>query len=149
MTAATWPAAYQTARPFLGDSVGEPSEGAVMLALWLGERGSWSDIYNPGKGPSVKLIKKDPERVRGQLTCLKGRINQIARETDKLFSGTFAVGYGDYVHYYAAGDTGDLVDGDRATLCGVITGKYAYKNVGGGQTPAIQMVGMFDLRNER
>ena len=56
---------------------------------------------------------------------------------------------GQVIHYLAAGDTGTLVDGDRARFCGVTTGRYSYSNAGGGTTHAVQLIGMFDLPSNR
>lgn len=142
-------AAYQLAKPYLADSVGSPSKGALMLAVWMGARGRFGDVYTSTGGPSMKLIKKDPSRVRGQVTCVRGRIVQIARVTDELFEGTIRVGYTDVIHYFAAGDTGSLVEGDAARFCGAITGLLAYENVAGGQTQSVQLVGMFDPNSLR
>lgn len=147
-TATTHSEAQRVSSPFFDDTVGSPSKGAMMLALFMGDHPRWDQVYNPD-GPSLKLIKKDPSRVRGQSTCVRGQIVQIARETNKLFAGLLATQNFDYIHVYAAGDTGELVQGDRARFCGIFTGLYAFPNVSGGQTQSIQLVGMFDLPENR
>ena len=107
--------AYQEAKPYLSDTVGEPSPGAAMLALWFGERGHWNDVHPTFPGPKVKQVKKDIASARGRFTCVKGTIVQLARDptASRLFVGTLATSEFDFVHYFAGGSTGDLVDGEE------------------------------------
>lgn len=136
--------AYLAVQEHVTDTVGEPSAGAQLLAIWAGERGTWYNVQETPK-TTIKLAKKDASEVRGSTICVTGRIVQIQRDTSvkNLFVGTMFAG-DDFIHYYAAGPTGKLVDGDRAKFCGMFTGTYSYSNVSGGQTHSIQLVGMFD-----
>lgn len=48
-----------------------------------------------------------------------------------------------------SGDTGDLVQNSAARICGIVTGVSDYANTGGGQTPSVTIVGLFDLPANR
>ena len=56
---------------------------------------------------------------------------------------------GKKVSFFAVQSTGDLVEGSRARLCGVVTGRYSYSNTGNGTTHAVKVVGVFDLAENR
>lgn len=141
-------AAFAVAAPLIGDQIGELGAGTILFALWAAERLAWRDVFVERDETSIKLTKKDPITARGKRMCWSGRIMQIQRDRSveaPLFSGTMATRRADFIHYLAVGSTGNLVDGSRARLCGFVTGTYAYENVGGGQTQAVQMVGMFQI----
>ncbi len=53
------------------------------------------------------------------------------------------------VHYVAPGSTGELVEGSRAKLCGIVAGLHFFQNVSGGQTQAVEVAGVFDLPENR
>lgn len=97
-------------------------------------------------GDSVN--KTDEER--GKRVCFTGTIIQIAVEkTDfgKFNAGLLKVGYYDTTlfSFLNVGSSGTLVAYDQARFCGVVVGKHDYSNSAGGTGHAIQVVGMWDL----
>ncbi len=52
---------------------------------------------------------------------------------------------GNIYRFLAAGSSGTLVPQSYGRFCGVVTGTYDYSNSGGGTGHAVEMVGMFDL----
>ena len=140
--------AYLAVQEYVTDTVGDPSLGAQLLGVWAGERATWYNVQ-AGTPTTIKLAKKDPAEARGSTICVTGTILQIKRNAGvkNLFYGTMGLGRGDFAHFFAAGPTGNLVDGDRAKFCGMFTGTYSFANVSGGETQAVQLVGMFDPTN--
>jgi len=63
----------------------------------------------------------------------------------KHFVGLVMSNAGNLFHFDAVGSTGTLVGTNYARICGVITGLYDYSNSAGGTGHAVQIVGMFDL----
>lgn len=139
------------AGPEMSDTVDDgPSLGAYLAAHWLSAKGRWSDVEIMADETSLKKVKKDILLERKKRMCVTGRLIQIARDqaVPALFHGNLITG-GSVVNFLAARSTGELVDGDRARFCGVVTGLYAFSNVSGGQTKSVQMAGMFDLPANR
>lgn len=141
--------AFAALLPDMGDTVDEVSTGAIQFAIWSSEYLGWNDVYVRKDETSVARVTKDADAERGKRMCVRGQITQIRREQKGIFSGTIMTGGFKFVHFMSAGSTGDLVDGSHARLCGYVTGTYAYSNVSGGQTQSVQMVGMFDLPENR
>jgi hypothetical protein len=147
---ATLALAIAKARPTMEDvGDGSISPGTLELVLWAASSLRWSDIA-PGSGAetSIRLVMKDSDAARGKRLCSRGRIIQIQKEkgTDPpVFSGILVTSSYDLVHFYAVGSTGELVEKDRARICGVVTGRYSYPNAGGGTGHAVDVVGMFEL----
>jgi hypothetical protein len=135
------------------DTVGDgPSTGAFLLAYWLDRQGKWSDVAMSTDETTVKRAKKDIDSARMKRLCVRGNVIQIKRDASPTFSvwtGNLMTDGYNVVNYIATGETGDLVEGSRARLCGVVTGNYSFPNVSGGQTQSLQIVGMFDLPENR
>lgn len=150
-TASTLSEAVRVAGPYFADTTNDASQGSMLLAVWMSQHAS--SLHLQGlPGLTLKHVKKDIRSARGSVVCVTGDIVQIERVDavdERLFAGTLATDSFDYVHYYAAGSSGTLVDGDRARICGVVTGIYAYNNVSGGQTQSVQLTGQFDLSRSR
>jgi hypothetical protein len=152
MKATTLADALAIAQPRMADTFNEPSAGALLLGAWAAGTMRWADVFVAKDETSIRLAKKDPDEARGKRMCYSGRIIQIAVERGsfgKLSVGLLLTGSYDLLHFMAAGSSGDLVEGKRGRLCGVVTGKYDYANSGGGTGHAIQVVGMFDLPENR
>lgn len=123
------------------------SEGAQDLVLWAQDRLEWKDL---AAVPSTKpaLVMKDPEDQFGKRICASGMIIEISAND---VAGTVYVGEianmdsGNTFRFIALRSTGDLVEQSNARFCGIVTGKVDYANSMGGETHAIQLVGMFDL----
>jgi hypothetical protein len=137
-------------KPKMSDTEGDISEGTVLLASWGSDRMLWADVAPKMDETSVPLVKKDPDEERGKRMCFAGFIVQIEK-AGKAYSGLLMgpPPLRQIIAFYAVRSTGDLVEHKDARLCGFVIGKYDYKNSGGGSSHAIQMVGMFDLPENR
>jgi len=137
----------------MSDAVGDEIDpGAAILALWAAKKDpKWEDLQVI---PATKfgLVMKDPESERGKRLCARGSIVQIQVERSEygvLYHGVFATPRFEFIRYSVAGSTGELVEGSRATICGVVTGLSSYANVQGGVTHSVYVVGLFDLPANR
>lgn len=134
-------------RPLMTDTVNETSAGAAGLALWASKNLTWADLQSV---PETKrsMVMKDPEAERGKRLCSTGTINEIQVDRSGgapvYIGGMMTPGY-DSVRFMAVGSTGALVENSGARLCGIVAGRFSYSNAGGGTTHAVQVVGMFDL----
>jgi hypothetical protein len=139
-------------RPYLTDAVGESSPGTSMLALWSTQSLQWPDVDVQKDETSYALTMKDPDEARGKRLCLAGPIVQIAKDgVGKLryFSGLMQSAREDLFRFSAVKSTGELVEGDSARFCGVVIGTFDYRNSAGGTGHAVNIVGMFDLPDNR
>jgi hypothetical protein len=135
-------------RPEMTDSTnGSPSDGALLLAMWGTEKMRLEEIQQL---PSSKaaLVKKESSAERGKKICVSGSIIQI--EVDKstgkrIYFGGMSDYNGDIYRFIATGSTGELVERSSAKFCGVVIGAVSYPNSIGGVAHGVQLVGMFDL----
>lgn len=145
--------AIAVALPLMSDTVNEPSPGAALLAIWAAGKMKWADVTIPKNETTFALVQKDSDEARGKRACFSTTIIQIAKEKNdmgiKLYTGLMMTGSGNILSFSAAGSTGELVGQSHAKFCGVVTGKYDYSNSGGGVGHAVQIVGMFDLPENR
>lgn len=149
MSRATMQDAFAFAKPQMDDQFAEVSDGTVLFATWSARKLAWLDVNVLKDETSPALARKDIDDARGKRMCFTGKLVQIAKlqaGDAKMFSGLLMTRAGsDLLHFLAVGSTSALVAGDEGRYCGVVTGLYDYKNSGGGTGHAIQMVGMFDL----
>lgn len=142
-------AALEIVVPMMNDSANEIDPGARVFALWAQRRMKWTDVYVEKDETSLKLVKKDSDAARGKRLCYSGTIVQISKAHQRgerpLWHGILMTNRRDVIQFYAAGSSGELVDGKRARICAVVTGNYSYGNAGGGTTHAVSVVGMFKL----
>ena len=140
-------------KPLMSDEVDSVSAGALMFTVWATSKMRWDDVHVSRDETNYALVQKDSDEARGKRLCLKGKIIQISvTKTDfgKFAEGLIGVSYlSKLYHFIAVGSSGDLVQGKTARFCGVVTGKYDYHNSGGGMGHAVQIVGMFDLPENR
>jgi hypothetical protein len=102
----------------------------------------------PKDETSYLLAEKDSDEARGKRMCVSGTVIQIEVEkTDvgKLNTGLLMSWSNNLFNYVTVGTSGELVAQSAARICGVVTGKYDYSNSAGGTGHAIEIVGMFDL----
>ena len=147
-TATTLEQALTLAKPIMGDSSNETDVGAKLLALWAMNHMKWSDVGVAEDETSHALARKDSDEARGKRLCTTGTVIQIESlksATGKYFTGLTMTGAGNIFHFTAVGSSGTLVARSSARLCGVVTGLYDYSNSGGGVGHAVELVGMFDL----
>ncbi len=145
--------ALEFAIPYMSDQYNKVSDGALLLATWAAAHLRLGDVKVAKDETSFALAQKDPDEARGKRICVTGSIIQIAvtrTPFGKLNEGLIGVNYlSRLYHFVAAGSSGSLVQGNRARLCGVVTGRFDYSNSAGGTGHAIQLVGMFDIPENR
>lgn len=130
----------------------EFSLGAVKLALWGIEGLKWDELALLQK-TRFALVLKDPDEERGKRLCGSGLVSQI--EVERLDNGkkithvSFVNNDMNVHRMIAIGSTGSLVSMDNGSFCGVVIGRYSYRNSGGGTTHAVRLVGMVDNKTNR
>jgi hypothetical protein len=141
------------AKSKMDDTTNKDSEGAVLFAFWASKHMMWTDVGVPKDETTFALIRKDSDEERAKRLCTRGRIIQIeVRKLDgggKLAEGLMNSDSGNLYNFIGAGSSGQLVQHSYARFCGVATGKYDYSNSGGGTGHAVEIVGMFDLPENR
>lgn len=137
------------AKPFMKDSINSLDIGALLFAIWANNNLTWQDVFVQSNETSFARVMKDSDEERGKKMCVRGSIIEISTdktsEYGKFYHGGMFSGRGDVVRFTAVKSTGDIVESSYARLCGIVTGKYSYSNSSGGTTHAINIVGMFDL----
>lgn len=141
-------AAIAATKPQMADTREESSLGALRLGIWAMAHMTWDDLKIARAETRPGLVFKDSDEERGKRFCIGGSIIQI--EVDKSKFGKASIGLlmddsTELIHFIAVGSSGALVKQSPARFCGVVTGLYDYSNSGGGTGHAIDMVGMFDL----
>ena len=137
--------------PHFDDTVNEVSGGAAVLAVWAAHRLRWSELMRRPE-TSFRLVMKDSVAERGKRLCARGTINEIAVDRSAgvaIYNGGLVTPSMKVMRYLAVGDTGNLVEDSPARFCGVVVGRLSYMDVTGGSTHAVQLVGMFDLPENR
>lgn len=140
--------AMRVAKPYMTDKFGESSLGTTMISVWGVQMLSWSEVAVAKDETSYALVMKDADAERGKRLCISGPIIEISKDgVDNLryFSGLMESAREDLFHFHAVKSTGNIVQGHRAKFCGVVTGEFSYRNSGGGTGHAVDVVGMFDL----
>lgn len=139
-------------KPEMSDSGSddEISRGAYLLAIWGNTRLSLADIKSR-QSTRFALVMKDPDEERGKRVCVSGKIIEI--QTEKTDVGKFGFGGlyagGNIYRFIAVGSSGSLVSMSNATFCGIVIGRKDYANSSGGTAHAVQLVGMFDIADNR
>ncbi|HVV88666.1 MAG TPA: hypothetical protein VHE35_36730 [Kofleriaceae bacterium] len=144
--------AIDRVRPQLDDEHDQHSAGTLLLTAWAAHHLRWSDVAVTKNETSFALVRKDVDAARGRRMCASGQVIEIAR--DSIADGTFFHGLlmtyrQDLLSFQAVASTGELVEMSPARFCGVVTGRFDYSNSAGGTGHAVDMVGMFDLPDNR
>jgi hypothetical protein len=140
--------ALVVASPLMEDKFDESSPGTLLFAAWAAQHLRWQDVDVPKNETSIAKVQKDVDAERMKRLCFTGRVVQIQvtrASYGAVYAGLLESYSGNLAHFYAVQSTGDLVADHQGRLCGVVTGRYDYKNSGGGSSHAIDMVGMFNL----
>lgn len=147
------PDAVAMAKPFMEDVQDELNRGQLLLAIWANKYMTLWMVKVQQNETSFAKVMKDSDAEKGKLLCVRGRIVEIFVEhynnVGKLAEGSLMTGSGDVYRFIAVQSTGDLVERNTATFCGVVTGRESYANAGGGTTHGISMVGVFDIPENR
>ncbi|MEJ7728185.1 MAG: hypothetical protein WKG00_03135 [Polyangiaceae bacterium] len=148
----TWKAAFDSAAPVMKDAPDKSSMGTYLFTAWAMDRMTWTDAAVSQDETSFALVKKDIDVARGKRMCATGSIVEIAADKSELgtrYVGLLLTPAMNIVHFSAAGSTGELVERSPARFCGVVTGVFSYSNSAGGSSHAIDVVGLFDLPENR
>jgi len=132
----------------MDDTVDKHSEGGVLLAAWSAKHMEWADVGVAVDETSYAKVQKDSEEERGKRMCVTGQIVQISIERTsigKLNKGLLLSRSDKLYSFVGIKGSGELVQMSRARFCGVVIGNYMYHNSRGGVGHAVELVGMFDL----
>jgi len=127
------------------------SKGGAIFAMWAASEMKWSELQAL-EAAKYAMVMKDSVSERGKRICTTGRIIEIAvdRTAGKpLYFGGMYDEAGKLYRFIAVGSTGALVESSRAKFCGVVVGQQHYQNSAGGVAHSVQLVGMFDLPENR
>lgn len=145
-------AAVAALKSQMKDTFDEMNPATLALGMWASKRLAWADVAVAKNETSVALVMKDSEEEAGKRMCASGMIIEIAVQKiqgHKLAVGLLITNARSIVRFVAAGSSGALVANSGARFCGVVTGKFDYGNSAGGTGHGIQMVGMFDLKENK
>lgn len=146
--------ALSLARKVMTDERGKLSKGAALLAFWAARNGLKVGQVRALPESGYKSVMKDSDEERGRYICTRGKLIEIRAEKTaygKLYEGGMFMGWGysKVARFIAVGSTRGINQGSRARFCGVVIGRYSYSNSGGGTTHAVQLVGVFDIAENR
>lgn len=140
--------AVEYVKPYMTDTQNDISSGAILLSVWGAKNMKLSDVVVSKNETSFALVKKDSDETRGKKMCVRGSLIEIHVENTKvgkIAEGLLMDNSMDLVKFIATHSTGELVESSPARFCGVVIGRYDYQNSAGGTGHAVQMVGIFDL----
>ncbi len=147
MTKKTVADALAYASPRMTDEFNKSSDGTLLFAFWAIKNLSWADVAVAKDETTFARVLKDVDVERAKRLCVSGTIVEI--ETQKVAIGKAYEGLltaaTNLFHFAAVRSSGDLVERSHARICGFVTGKYDYKNSGGGVGHGVDIVGVFDL----
>jgi hypothetical protein len=112
----------------------------------------WDDVVVSEDETTYALAKKDIDVARGKRLCFSGTIVQIMAHKNtlgKTDEGLILSEAGNIFYFATIGSSGDLVAQSYGRICGVIADEYDYSNSIGGTGHALDMVGFFDLPENR
>lgn len=133
-------------------TVGEHSAATVIFTGWALDRLEWSAVNVATDETSYALAQKNIDSARGKRLCISGSVIEI--HEDKTPQGSLTTGLimssaGNIFSFDGVGSSGQIVEQSWARFCGVVIDKYDYSNSAGGTGHAIDVVGMFDLPENR
>lgn len=134
--------AFALAKPAMTDSAEAFSPGAKLFTTYAVGKLRWEDVDVAAETTFGHVIK-DADVERGKRMCADGELVAIQRRDlgpRKIYVGSLRVSDTDTIAFVAVGTTGELIRGSKARFCGAVTGTAG---------PAVSMVGMFDLPENR
>ncbi len=152
MKAGSFSRAVELASTVMTDTREAVSAGTTLLAWWAVKHMTLADVRVAVDETSSAKVKKDSEAERGKRLCATGQLVQI--HTVRGPRGTFTDGLllansGAVFSFLTVGSSGSLTEGSDARVCGVVTGLFDYSMYAGGTGHSVQMVGMFDIPENR
>jgi hypothetical protein len=148
LEARTASVAFGVARSSMNDEPNKISDGAFLFAIWGAQKGHWIDFAPKQDETSVGKVMKDTDAERGKRYCASGSVVEIKTEKGdgwKLDEGLLMDDSVRLFHFVSVGSSGSLVAQSPARFCGMVSGRFDYSNSGGGTGHAVELVGMFDL----
>jgi hypothetical protein len=140
--------AVNFALPSMSDTFNETSPGTILFLGWAGKRMKWEDVYVAKNETSFAKVLKDSQEERGKRLCAAGMLIEIKVERTKIGKineGILTTSNGNLYRFHNVDSSGELVARKSARMCGIVIGKFDYSNSAGGTGHAIQIVGVFDL----
>jgi len=123
----------------------EINKGALCVSLWASDHFGWTTVHVSKDETSYSLVMKNVEKERGKRLCVRGRLIQIS-ESGNTNEGLLMTPSGKLYNFINVGSSGDITgDSMNERMCGVVIGTYHYRNSGGGVGHAVDMVGMWDI----
>lgn len=137
--------ALRLSQPLMQDiTVGQTSPGTSLLAGWAAGNLYWGDLASLPK-TTYGMVIKQPFAERGKKLCFTGEIAGIKSYRSGVLSishnGAMGNDQDQVVGFTAVGESGDLVAGSTAQICGVVTGLLRADDGSEG----VAVVGMFKL----
>lgn len=148
--------AIATIRPAMADHDGDSLSGAAAtLTTWLVERYNtpalWADLDMMPDNQRAEVLK-DPEPFRGKKLCSRGTMTQIMADRSlgvPVWHGVLSTGFANVIRFVAVGSSDGIVEDSPARFCGIVIGLHSYANRMGGSTTGVEVVGSFDLPENR
>lgn len=147
--------ALQIISPQMDDHYGNDiSPSAAVLALWMISQSPKSIWDSLDSMPDHKRteIEKDIIPFRGKKLCSRGRIIQIMTDRSTgtpIYYGVLNVGWSGFIRFIAVGSSEGIIENSHVRFCGIVIGLHSYDNRLGGSTSGIEVVGLFDIKNNR
>jgi hypothetical protein len=141
-------AALAIIKPAMADEAQEFCDGTFLMAAWALQHPHIEAFSVAKPETSHQLVAKDSDAERGKRVCVAGSLIEIKKEKTpdgNLFIGELMAGDSSIWHFVAAGSTGALVASSPARICGVVIGKYDYAGSASNTVHATEIVGVFDL----
>jgi len=146
--------AFAAARPMMRDHEGDgPSLPASALSVWLGKfdaKDTWAELKSMPDNALGEAMK-DPDGFRGQKVCVRGTVIEIVaiRSAGPLvWIGGMTTSTG-VVRFLGTGSSKGVTAGKQARFCGVFFGLHTYSTQIGGKMTGAELVGVFDLPENR
>lgn len=153
LDAPTLAAAFAYVRPRLGQvQVSAHSAGCDALVTWASARMRWADVAVDEDETNYGMVQKDIEAARGKRLCISGTVVEIHvdKSTPKpVYDGIIQSAAGNLFAFAAVGSSGAVVASSLARLCTVVVDLFDYTNSMGGMGHAVDVIGMFDLPENR
>jgi hypothetical protein len=140
--------AIARARPLMTDRLDGSSGGTLVLLGWSTRHLGWSDVAVDQDETSWERVIKSSDGERGKRVCVTGTIlavNPVRTDAALFWNGVLGAAHDHLFAFSAVGGMGSLEAGGRARLCGVVTGRTETREGSGRPTPAVAVVGMFDV----
>jgi hypothetical protein len=149
LSATTLATAIDRSRSKLANGGRAPSEGAKLLADWAATHLAWEEIDLARPETSLALAARAPEAEIGKRLCEQGEVLEIRSTTDGGRSLGLMTKDQKFIYFLAVRGAGALAPRSSARLCGVVTGKAEHSGADGKTVSVIEVVGMFDLPDNR